>query len=207
MKKMSRKTERLLICIVVALLCIAIGGAVYLVLDSTGTFDEPEVTTIAPETTLPVAQIEHEDVETQLNDDGTLKKIIYYKDNVYDGSVDFVYKGDTVYEVHFDADNEYVQSIKRQINEKGSVIYESIGDQDKMHLITEFVYYDDGVTLWKKTMAEQNDEGVEVITKLLYTESGLVTDKYIYEDSVEVSHTVYTYDENGELIGEEEVTE
>ena len=87
MKKMSRKTERLLICIVVALLCIAIGGAVYLVLDSTGTFDEPEVTTLAPETTLPIAQIEHEDVETQLNDDGTLKKIIYYKDNIIQNQI------------------------------------------------------------------------------------------------------------------------
>lgn len=205
MKKISKKNERILISVAVALICIAIAGVVYLALDMNGTFDEPEVTTIAPETTIPTASIQHEDVETQLYEDGTLKKIVYYKENVLDGSVDFVYRGDSVYEIHYDKNNELIQTIKTQINIVGSVIYESVSDAEKKLMETEYVYYDDLTTLWKKTVIEYREDGVEAITKLIYSEDSLMTDKYVYEDSEEISHTVYTYDENGELISENEV--
>ena len=42
-------------------------------------------------------------------------------------------------------------------------------------------------------------------TKELFSEDGLLTEKYEFEDSVEVSHIVYTYDENGEIVKEEEM--
>lgn len=205
-KKPSYKAEKYMIGAAIALLIIAFVGVMYVVLDSVGVFEnigKPDETT-AGDTTVPTAVIEHDDVEKVTNADGTPKKITYYKDNVYNGSIDYVYDGATVYEVHFDADDKLVKSIKKTVNEVGNIIYESHSNAEKILTEVEITYYDDMVTVWKKLTTEHADDK-DIATKELFSEDGLVTEKYVYEDSVEVSHVVYTYDENGEIIKEEEM--
>ncbi len=206
-KKQSFKAEKYMIITASILLVVALVCIIFLVMHEAGVFEhigKPGDTTDA-DTTVPVASVEHEDVETETNSDGTPSKVVYYKDNVFDGSIDYVYDGDAVYEVHFDADNKLERSIKKQINEIGNLIYESYSTADAVLYEIEYTYYDDMDTLWKKTTTEFEEEK-ELTTKELYSENGLMTDKYVYEDSVEVSHTVYTYDENGEIVNEEEVS-
>ena len=205
-KKPTYKAEKIMIIVAVALLAVAAVGIIYLALNASGVFDNlnKEAETTVVETTIPVAVIEHEDVETETNSDGTLKKVTYYKDNVYDGSIDYVYEGDTIYEIHFDADDNLLKSVKKRINQLGNLVYESYSSAKEVLREVEYTYYDDFETLWKKQTTEHED-GKRVSTKELYTEDGLLTDKYVYEDSVEVSHVVYTYDENGEIASEEEV--
>ena len=142
-------------------------------------------------------------IETETNTDGTPKKVIYYKDNVYNGSIDYFYEGDSVYEIHFDENDQLFKSIKKRVNEIGSIIYESYSSATELLREVEYTYYDDLATVWKKLTTEHEEDKV-IKTKELYTEDGLLTDKYVYEDSVEVSHIVYTYDENGEIVNEEE---
>ncbi len=205
-KKTSYKSEKIMIIVAVALLAVAAVCIIYLAINATGAFDnigKTEITT-TPETTLPIAVIEHDDIETETNSDGTPHKVVYYKDNVYDGSIDYVYDGNTIYEFYFNADNEYYKSVKKQINELGNIIYESYSSASKKLNEIEYTYYDDNETLWKKQTTNHEDE-IRVSVKELYSEDGLLTDKYVYEDSVEVSHVVYTYDENGEIVNEEEV--
>ena len=207
-KKPNYKAEKYMIGAAIALIIIAFAGIVYVVLDSTGIIDnivsgEPEQTTEV-DTTIPTAVIEHEDVEEVTNADGTPKRVVYYKDNVYDGSIEYVYDGATVYEVHFDAKDQLVKSIKKTINEVGSIVYESRSDADQMLTEVEITYYDDLVTVWKKLTTDHTGDK-EIATKEIFSEDSLLIEKYVYEDSVEVSHVVYTYDENGEIVSEEEI--
>ena len=205
-KKPTYKAEKYMIVIAIALLAVAAVCIIYLAVDATGAFDNlgsKNDTTVA-ETTIPTATVEHDDIETETNSDGTPKTVTYYKDNVYNGSIDYVYQGDTIYEIHFDENDALLKSIKRQINDVGSIIYESFSSASEVLREIEYNYYDDLVTVWKKTTTEHEDEK-KIVTKELFTEEGLLTDKYVYEDSVEVSHIVYTYDENGEIVNEEEM--
>ena len=205
-KKPTYKAEKIMIAVAIALIVIAVIGVLYVVLNEAGVFngaDEAD-TTAAPETTIPVAVIEHEDIETETNSDGTPKKVTYYKDNVYDGSIDYVYEGDTIYEVHFDADDNLLKSIKKRINDIGNIVYESYSSAKELLREVEYTYYDDHDTLWKKQTTE-HENGKRIATKELYSEDGLLTEKFVYEDSVEVSHIVYTYDENGEIAEEKEI--
>lgn len=205
-KKPSYKAEKYMIGAAVALLVIAFLGVVFLALHSAGVFEnmgKQEETTVS-DTTVPTAVVEHDDVEEETNADGTPKKVTYYKDNVYNGSIDYVYDGATVYEVHFDADDKLIKSIKKTVNEVGSIIYESHSDAADILTEIEISYYDDLITVWKKVTTDHTGEK-EIATKEIFTEDGLVSDKYVYEDSVEVSHVVYTYDENGEVVSEEEM--
>lgn len=205
-KKPSYKAEKYMIGAAIALLVIAFAGVLFLALDFAGIFDKigkPDETT-ASDTTIPTAEIIHDDVEEVTNPDGTPKKITYYKDNVYNGSIDYVYDGATVYEVHFDADDKLVKSIKKTVNAAGSIVYESHSDATKILTEVEISYYDDLVTVWKKLTTEHTDDK-DIATKELFSEDGLLTEKYEFEDSVEVSHIVYTYDENGEIVKEEEM--
>ncbi|MBR4071141.1 MAG: hypothetical protein IKK26_01125 [Clostridia bacterium] len=207
-KKPNYKAEKYMIGAAIALIIIAFAGIVYVVLDSAGIIDnivsgEPEQTTEV-DTTIPTAVIEHEDVEEVTNADGTPKRVVYYKDNVYDGSIEYVYDGATVYEVHFDAKDQLVKSIKKTINEVGSIVYESHSDADQMLTEVEITYYDDLVTAWKKLTTDHTGDK-EIATKEIFSEDSLLIEKYVYEDSVEVSHVVYTYDENGEIVSEEEI--
>jgi len=205
-KKPSYKAEKYMIGAAIALLVIAFLGVVFLALHSAGVFENigKEAETSAPDTTIPTANIVHNDVEEETNADGTPSKITYYKDNVYNGSIDYVYDGASVYEVHFDADDKLVKSIKKTVNDVGSIIYESHSDASKILTEIEISYYDDLVTPWKKVTTDNSGKN-EIATKEIFAEDGLLVEKYVYEDSVEVSHVVYSYDENGEVVGEEEM--
>ncbi len=206
-KKPDNKAEKWMIGIAIGLLIIAFAGIVFLVLDSTGVLspaDEPEETTVGEETTTPVVTALHDDVETYVNDDGTPHRVVYYKDNVYDGSIDYVYQGASVYEIHYDGQNNLLKSSKKTVNEIGNLVYESYSDSEKKLKEIEYTYYDDMESIWKKLTTDHTGE-VDITTKELFSEDGLLTDKYVYEDSKEVSHVVYTYDENGEIKSEEEI--
>lgn len=205
-KKPNYKAEKYMIGAAIALLIIAFVGVVYVILDSAGVFEnigKPDETTV-PETTIPTAVVEHDDVEEFFNEDGTPKKVVYYKDNVYNGSIDYVYQGATVYEVHFDAEDKLVKSIKKTVNEVGSIIYESHSDAEKILNEVEITYYEDLVTVWKKLTTDHSGEK-DISTKELFSKDGLLTEKSVFEEDVEISRIEYKYDENGQVISEEEM--
>ncbi len=210
-KKPSLKAEKYMIGAAVGLIVISIVCALVLILISIGFFDgnggakRDDETTAAEVTTATDTAI-HADVESETNEDGTPHRVVYYKDNKYDGSIEYVYDRNRVFEIYFDADDNLLGSIQKRVNEVGNLVFESHYEGDKKQKEIEYTYYDDGLTVWKKTTTEFGEDEKEIRTvKELYSENGLLTDKYVYEDSVEMSHTVYTYDENGEIASEEEV--
>lgn len=209
-KSENNLTVKIMIYCAVALLVISVGCGIYLVMDSVGAFDAKpaEITGNTEETKFPESTtaetVKHDDVETETNSDGTPKRVVYYKDNVYNGSIDYIYdeKNSAIFEMYYDANDELVECVKTTVNYLGSVVLEEHSLNNEVFLTIKYSYYDD-VAVSVKTITEIKD-GKELVTKELYSKEGLVTDKYTYEDNVEKSHTVYTYDEEGKLIEEKE---
>lgn len=208
--KNSAGSANVMIIIAVVLLALALLCAVYLVLDAmdiSSLFKKTEDTTVDDTTVAPATE-SHADVETETNSDGTPKKVVYYKDNVYNGSIDYVYDEEhsAVYEMYYDADDKLVECIKITVNYKGNVVLEEHSLNNEVFLKVEFNYYDDDTTVWQKTITD-NKTDKELVTKERYSEDGLLIEKFTYEDSAQTGHTVYTYDESGNLTGSEEVSE
>ena len=211
-KKKESNSARVMIIIAVSLLVFALLCAAYLVLDANKVFDKKpkaEETTALSDTTeaTPTETESHANVETETNSDGTPKKVIFYKDNVYNGSIDYVYQPDNnkVLEWYYDADNKLIECVAITVNDKGSPILEEHSLNNKIFTSVEFNYYEDGVTLWQKTTTDNTTEK-ELVTKERYDKDKRIIEKFTYEDSVETGHIIYTYDENGNLTGEEAVS-
>ena len=60
-------------------------------------------TPVQTETSL---ETQHENTEYQYNEDGQISKIIYYDNDVLQGSTDYVYTDDYTCIIHFDKNNE-----------------------------------------------------------------------------------------------------
>ena len=210
-KKREANSAKVMLILAMVLLVFAVLCAVYLVLDANDVFDrqETEGTTAAvtePEETAPAETESHADVEKETNSDGTPKRIVFYKDNVYNGSIDYVYQPEKnkVLEWYYDADDKLIECVAITVNEKGSPVLEEHSLNDEVFLSVDFNYYDDKVTLWQKTTTDYSAEK-ELVTKERYSEDGLLIEKFTYEGSERTSHTLYSYDEEGNLTGEENV--
>ena len=215
-KKTNDSSIKVMITAAVVLIVLAICCAVFLVLDSFGVFDSIDLpgsaktdqTTKQESTEEPTHETQlHDDVEMATNADGTPDSIIYYKDNIYNGSVYYAYSGDgkTVYETYFDADDNMIESIVYTVDSNGNLVYQSHTDNEKTYLVIEYTYADGADTYWKKTSTDTSGD-VETVTKEIY-DNNLMTEKEIYEDGVLVSHMLYTYDEEGNLVSEKEAEE
>lgn len=217
-KKTNDRSIKIMIISAVVLIVLALCCAAFLVLDSFGVFDgidlskigssKNEETTAQESTEAQTNETQlHDDVEAATNSDGTPDSIIYYKDNVYNGSVYYTYSGDgkTVYETYFDADDKIIESIVYTVNNDGNLIYQSHTDSEKTYLVIEYTYEDGADTYWKKTTTDTSGD-VEKVTKEIYVNE-LMTEKEEYEDGVLVSHMLYEYDEEGNLVSEKEAEE
>ena len=140
----------------------------------------------------------HESTEYKYNEDGQVSQILYYENDVLQGSTDYVYMDDYTCIVYFDGDNQQtgyeqtyhnaLQNPTKYIKNEGGTLVESI----------EYDYYDDLATLQKKTTKTYTD-GIEYAEKEYYDEEGRLTRKCTYEDGNTVSDITYTYDANGEI--------
>lgn len=194
--KMSAKLQRILI-IAASLLLIAavVGLAFYFVSDrDTEKTEEPASTTAAYTT----EEIIHDDEEYRYNEDGTLKSIVYYKDNKFNGQIDYFSDKDRNidYVMTYGADNK---EVCREITEKNSedspILYRKKVNDEVVQSI-EYDYASDGITLKKKTTKNFADDGTESAEKLYFYENGKVSQKCEYTDGVLTSEIFYNEEGN-----------
>lgn len=196
---MKKNTMILLIIVAVLLIAAAVVCAVFLFTD---TSDTPP----AADTEAPTEETMHEDVEYKYNEDGQVSQILYYENDVLQGSTDYVYMDDYTCIIYFDGDNQqtgyeqtYHNELKnptKYIKKEGDTLIESI----------EYDYYEDLTTLQKKTTKTYVD-GVEYAEKEYYDEAGKLTRKCTFEDGNTISDVTYTYDAGGEMVDSAPTTE
>lgn len=187
---MKKSTLIILIVTAALLIAAAITCAIFLLLDDSG--QQPEQTA-KPTDTL------HENVEYRYNEDGQISKIIYYDNDVLQGSTDYVYMEDYTCIVYFDKDNKQtgyeqtnhnaLKNPTKYVKKEGDTLLKSI----------EYDYFDDLATLQKKTTKTYTD-GVELAEKEYYNEAGQMTRKCTYEDGSLISDLTYTYNEAGKAV-------
>ena len=186
------KKSSLVILIVTAVLLIAaaITCAAFLLLHDSG--QQPKQTE-KPTDTL------HENIEYRYNEEGQITKIIYYDNDVLQGSTDYVYMEDYTCIVYFDKDNKQtgyeqtnhnaLKNPTKYVKKEGDTLLKSI----------EYDYYDDLATLQKKT-TKTYTAGVEYAEKEYYNEAEQMTRKCTYEDGNLISDLTYTYNEASEAV-------
>ncbi len=153
---------------------------------------------LPPETEAPT-ETQHENIEYRYNEDGQISKIIYYDNDVLQGSTDYVYTDDYTCIIHFDKDNEqtgYEQTDYNALKNPTKYIKKEAGE---LVASTEYDYFEDLTTLQKKT-SKTYKEGVEYAEKEYYDQAGKMTRKCTYQDGVLTSDVTYTYDANGEAV-------
>lgn len=187
---MKKSTLILLIITAALLIVAAITCTAFLLLDNSE--QQPEQTEKTTDTI-------HENIEYRYNEDGQISKIIYYDNDVLQGSTDYVYMEDYTCIVYFDKDNKQtgyeqtnhnaLKNPTKYVKKEGDTLLESI----------EYDYFDDLATLQKKTTKTYTD-GVEHTEKEYYNELGQMTRKCTYEDDNLISDLTYTYNEAGEAV-------
>lgn len=187
---MKKITLIILIGVAVLLIAAAITCAVFLFSDDSAS---PSVQTEKPMDTI------HENVEYKYNEEGQISKILYYDNDVLQGSTDYVYMDDYTCIVYFDKDNKqtgYEQTNHNSLKNPTKYVKK---EGDKLLKSIEYDYYDDLSTLQKKTTKTYTD-GIEYAEKEYYNEAGQMTRKCVYEDGELVSDLTYTYNEAGEAV-------
>lgn len=189
---MKKSTMILLIIVAVLLIAAAAFCAIFLFID---TSDAPP----AADTEVTTKETIHDNVEYKYNEDGQVSQILYYENDVLQGSTDYVYMDDYTCIVYFDGNNQqtgyeqtYHNALKnptKYIKEEGDTLVESI----------EYDYYEDLTTLQKKTTKTYVD-GVEYAEKEYYDETGKLTRKCTFENGNTISDVTYTYDADGEIV-------
>lgn len=187
---MKKSTLIILIIAAALLIAAAITCTAFLLLDNSG--QQPEQTEKPTDTV-------HENIEYRYNEDGQISKIIYYDNDVLQGSTDYVYMEDYTCIVYFDKDNKQtgyeqtnhnaLKNPTKYVKKEGDTLLESI----------EYDYFDDLATLQKKTTKTYID-GVEHAEKEYYNEAGQMTRKCTYEDGDLISDLTYIYNEAGEAV-------
>ncbi len=229
---MSLKVQKFMIITAVVLIALAVVGVVFVVLSENGVFDKkPEVTTLESETEKNLDDAEWT-VETTLDEYGFTKSEMHYADGEYQFRYDYVYDSNRVNKIMWDNNDKIIQNERFEVNEVGSnTLYLLIDGENAVLSGTGYEYYDDNVTLWKELSFVYDEEaGIYEVTKKTFNEMGKVKELYTFEateakpylpegavnrlkgvvgfdNSKQTSHIVYTYDENGELLSEEEVVD
>lgn len=179
---MSIKTQKILIITAVLLLVFALGAVALLILDP---FKDDA----------PAASDEIRE-ETVYNEDGSVKRVVYYKGDEYYGQKDYYSEGNTDYIIYFDKDeNNYSDEVFEK-NSSGSVISHKKTENTKTVLLEEYSYADDGVTLKKYTSKSYDENDNETALKLYYADDGeTVTERVTFLNGKELTRTEYTADE------------
>lgn len=188
---MSRKAQNILIITAIVLLVAAAAAVVLLIVNPFET-----------------KKYEHEPEEYVYNEDGTLCSIKYYEKDEYKGQKDFFTDGNKDYVMYYDAVNpdpyatEYTEN-----NPQGKPLMHNQRDKDqKIVLLDEYDYQDDGVTLKKHTQKTYDENDVESAVKFFFAEDGVtVTEKFTYLDGKEQTHE--TFDEAHPYVPEETTAE
>ena len=186
-----KKSIRIILIIAVVLLVAGAGVCAILL------FSDKANNTNTPVQTETSLETQHENTEYQYNEDGQISKIIYYDNDVLQGSTDYVYTDDYTCIIHFDKNNEqtgYEQTNYNVLKNPTKYIEKKLGE-----LVTsiEYDYYTDQSTLQKKTTKTYKD-GTESAEKEYYDEAGKMTRKCTYADGNLTSDITYTYDANGD---------
>ncbi len=187
-----KKSIQIVLIIAVVLLVAGAGVcAILLFSDKPNNTNTPVQTEMPPET-------QHENIEYQYNEDGQISKIIYYDNDVLQGSTDYVYTDNYTCIIHFDKDNEqigYEQTNYNALKNPIKYIEKKLGE---LVMSIEYDYYADQSTLQKKTTKTYKDS-TEIAEKEYYDEAGKMTRKCTYEDGNLTSDITYTYDANGKV--------
>ena len=188
--KMKKSTLIILIVTAALLIAAAITCAAFLLL---GDSEQQPEQTEKPTDTI------HENIEYRYNEDGQISKIIYYDNDVLQGSTDYVYMEDYTCIVYFDKDNKQtgyeqtnynaLKNPTKYVKKEGDTLLESI----------EYDYFDDLATLQKKTTKTYTN-GEEHAEKEYYNELKQMTRKCTYKDGNLISDLTYTYNEAGEAV-------
>lgn len=144
-------------------------------------------------------ETQHGNTEYRYNEDGQISKILYYENDVLQGSTDYVYTDDYTCIIHFDKDNEqtgYEQTDYNALKNPVKYIKKEAGE---LVTSTEYDYFEDLSTLRKKITKTYKD-GIEYAEKEYYDEAGKMTRKCTYEDDSLTGDITYTYDANGEAV-------
>ena len=187
---MKKSTLIVLIVTAALLIAAAITCTVLLLLDDT---PQQPVQTEKPTDTI------HENIEYRYNEDGQISKIIYYDNDVLQGSTDYVYMDDYTCIVYYDKDNQqtgFEQTNHNALKNPTKYVKKEAGELIQS---IEYNYYDDLATLQKKTTKTYTD-GVEHAEKEYYNEAEQMTRKCTYEDGSLISDLTYTYNEAGEVV-------
>ena len=111
-----KKSIRIVLIIAVVLLVVGAGVCAILLFS-----DKPDNTkTPSTQTEIP-PETQHENTEYRYNEDGQISKIIYYDNDVLQGSTDYVYTDDYTCIIHFDKDNEQTGDEHTYYDEAGNM--------------------------------------------------------------------------------------
>ena len=178
---MSSKTQKILIITAVVLIVLAAVGVAFLLIP-------PEKGEGAPADTVHPAE------ETVYNEDGTVNRVVYYENDVYQGQKDFYTDGQTDYVTYYGADSQPCGLEKTVRNAANKIASYTKKEGDKTVAEDEYIYQEDAETLKKVTKKCYSADGKESAEKLYYAEDGVtVTERFTYIDGVEQTHE--TFDE------------
>lgn len=161
------------------------------------------------ETTAEVTEAPEQTIETVVDEYGILQHEYCYEGDELKYSVDYLYdeKTGTVSKIMFEGKKDeegnsiLIQSERYEVNELGNLKYYCMKDS-RNQLITETKksYHGDLSTVWTETVINYDGRGSFTAEKKVYDKDGRLTDLYTYEGNEEKSHTVYTYDKDGNRI-------
>ena len=175
---MNTKTQKILIITAIVLIVLAVGAVIFI-------FAAPDK---------PSAPV-HPAEETFYNDDGTVNRIMYYDNDVYQGQTDFYSDGNTDYVMFYGADTALLGSEATKKNAMGKI--ESFKKHEGDNLVEDdlYTYQDDCETLIQVVKKHYDKDGNLTAEKLVYAEDGTtVTDLYTYVGNKEKTHETFDKD-------------
>ena len=191
---MTKSTRTALIVIAAIFIAAGIGGIIFAFCGNFGGAASVGDDTTA-ETTFP--EIIHKDVEYTYDDNGNLISQVFYKDNVYNGQIDYYRTENEEYITEFDKDNKEVSSTVTKHDALGNVSSVTTYKDGKVYETIEYDYHSDFKTPAKKTVKTYEGDR-ELAEKTYFSEEGKKTQVCKYEDGKLVSETFF--DENGNVI-------
>lgn len=175
---MNTKTQKILVAVAAVLILAAIAAVIVL---AVGTFSAE-----GSENGEKSAETLHPAEETFYNSDGSVNRIVYYKDDVYNGQTDYYSEDNKDYVIYYDKDKNNVANELTEKNGQGKTVMHKKSENKKTVLLEEYVYADDMVTLKKYTKKTYDENGTENAEKLYYADDGAtVIQRITYVDGEE----------------------
>lgn len=181
---MNTKTQKILIAVAAILILAAVAAVVILAVGSfSGKDGEKEDKT---------ADTVHPAEETFYNSDGSVNRVVFYDNDVYNGQTDYYSDGNKDYIIYYDKDKNNCANELIEKNEQGKTVLHKKSENKKTVLLEEYVYADDMVTLKKYTKKEYDENGTENAEKLYYADDGVtVVQRITYVDGEEKTNETF----------------